>query len=405
MFVIFYFGEILQKQPQNKQTKKGGWRGGGGGKVKYEGLINAGLAVLPDTAELVSDLFLNPGFLNWVHLSFWHMYRASLCWWMKRLHQQTLTSARPATLHLGHTANTDISPTSHPSPWPHCKHWHQPDQPHFTLATLQTLTTPVQPSPWSHCKNQQHQSTLHLGHTANTDNTSPPFTLATLQTLTTPVHPSPWPHCKHWQHQSTLHLGHTANTDTSPTFTLATLQTLTTPVQPSPWPHHKHWQHQSNLHPGHTTNTDNTSPTFTLATPQTLTTPVQPSPWPHHKHWQHQSSLHPGHATNTDNTSPAFTLATPQTLTTPVQQVVNVTPHLGHTDGLLLHGLMDAGFVMLPDAAELIDAANASISQHQRPCLQLPLAWILQQRVKQSSTNDEEIKRNEVSKIKTTWNK
>ena len=37
----------------------------------------------------------------------------------------------------------------------------------------------------------------HTGHTASTDNTSPTFTLATPQTLTTPVQPSPWPHHKH----------------------------------------------------------------------------------------------------------------------------------------------------------------------------------------------------------------
>ena len=55
--------------------------------------------------------------------------------------------------------------------------------------------------------------------------------------------------------------------------------------------------------------------------------------------------------------------------------------HLGHADGLLLHGFVDAGFVVLPDAAELVDAANPTVSQHQSPRFQLPLPRILTQKV------------------------
>ena len=44
MFVIFHFGEILQKQ-QNKQTKKGGW-GGGGGEEKSSMKASLMLALL-----------------------------------------------------------------------------------------------------------------------------------------------------------------------------------------------------------------------------------------------------------------------------------------------------------------------------------------------------------------------
>ena len=39
---------------------------------------------------------------------------------------------------------------------------------------------------------------------------------------------------------------------------------------------------------------------------------------------------------------------------------------------LLLHGLVDAGTVRLPDAAELVDAADAAVSEDQRPGLQVP---------------------------------
>lgn len=56
------------------------------------------------------------------------------------------------------------------------------------------------------------------------------------------------------------------------------------------------------------------------------------------------------------------------------------SPSFSHTDGLLLHGLMDAGAVVLFDAVELIDAAQTSIRENECSCLQVPLSWVLDSR-------------------------
>ncbi len=53
---------------------------------------------------------------------------------------------------------------------------------------------------------------------------------------------------------------------------------------------------------------------------------------------------------------------------------------LGHADGLLLHGLMDAGAVVFFDAVEFIDAAQTSIRENEGSCLQMPLSRVLNSR-------------------------
>ena len=52
-------------------------------------------------------------------------------------------------------------------------------------------------------------------------------------------------------------------------------------------------------------------------------------------------------------------------------------PSLGHADGLLLHGLMYAGAIVLLDAVELVDAAQAAVRQDQGARLQMPLPSVL----------------------------
>ena len=52
--------------------------------------------------------------------------------------------------------------------------------------------------------------------------------------------------------------------------------------------------------------------------------------------------------------------------------------YFGYTEGLLFHGFMDAGSVILTNAVELVNTTQAAIGENQRPCLQLPLTTILQ---------------------------
>ena len=50
---------------------------------------------------------------------------------------------------------------------------------------------------------------------------------------------------------------------------------------------------------------------------------------------------------------------------------------LRDADRLLFHRLVDAGAIRLPDAVELVDAAQTAISEDQCSRLELPLASIL----------------------------
>lgn len=57
--------------------------------------------------------------------------------------------------------------------------------------------------------------------------------------------------------------------------------------------------------------------------------------------------------------------------------MLEVVPRFGHTDGLLLHGLVDADAVVLLDAVEFVNAAQTAVRQDQSPRLQVPLTSIL----------------------------
>lgn len=52
------------------------------------------------------------------------------------------------------------------------------------------------------------------------------------------------------------------------------------------------------------------------------------------------------------------------------------SPGLSDTDGLLLHGLMDAGPVMLFEAIKFVNTAKASVCKHQGPSLQIPFSGV-----------------------------
>ncbi len=49
------------------------------------------------------------------------------------------------------------------------------------------------------------------------------------------------------------------------------------------------------------------------------------------------------------------------------------TAYLSHTYSLLLHSFMNRSTVMLPNAVELVDTAEASIRENESPSFQLPL--------------------------------
>ncbi len=53
------------------------------------------------------------------------------------------------------------------------------------------------------------------------------------------------------------------------------------------------------------------------------------------------------------------------------------TAYLSHTYSLLLHSFMNRSTVMLPNAVELVDTAEASIRENESPSFQLPLTRIL----------------------------
>lgn len=57
--------------------------------------------------------------------------------------------------------------------------------------------------------------------------------------------------------------------------------------------------------------------------------------------------------------------------------MLHMSLHLSNADGLLLHGLMDASAVVLPNAVKLVNAADTAICQNQRASVQLPLTAIL----------------------------
>lgn len=60
-----------------------------------------------------------------------------------------------------------------------------------------------------------------------------------------------------------------------------------------------------------------------------------------------------------------------------LEEFVSFIPSFSHTDGLLLHGFMDADAIVFLDAVELIDAAQTAIRQNQGSGLQVPVASIL----------------------------